>query len=152
MVYLVGLLDGTGFGINFGSVAIPPGLSVHRELTRPLTDDQLPAIAVYTEDDAPVPILGQRYGSPILERQLIVSIEYRALGTLDISPDTELDPVIVWGTVQIVANERFNGLASGVTEGKTTWLSKEADQRYSAASQQWTIHYRTSRQDPTLKS
>jgi hypothetical protein len=136
----------------------PSGLSVHRERTRPIQDDQLPAILVYAEDDEPKPIGAQAYHSPLVERQLVIYLEHRAEGSSSVPPDAALDPLIVWSTKTMVANEKFvsnsypDGLGNGVVELKTAWLSREGDKRIAAASTQWIVKYRTSRLDPTLRT
>lgn len=133
-------------------------LSVHRMRTRPLEDDQLPAILIYSEDDEPKPLAGQTFQAPLVERQLVIYLEYRAIGSSTVSPDQALDPLIVWGTKTMVANEKFvsiaypGGLGMGVVEGKTAWMSKEGDRILAAASTQWIVKYRTSRLDPTSRT
>lgn len=135
-----------------GAGGKPAGLIVHRNRTRTIESDTLPAILVYAQDDEPKSWANQQYGAPLVERQLAVFLEYRALGALTVPIDETLDPLIVWGTRQMVANEKFGGLGNGVVEGKTLWLSKEGDQVLAAASQLWTVKYRTSRLDPTLRT
>lgn len=136
----------------------PSGLTVHRIRTRPIEEDVLPAILIYTEDDEPKTLAGQVFKAPIVERRLVLYIEYRAEGSLTVAPDQALDPLIVWGTKQMVANEKFvsnaypDGLGMGVVELKTAWLSKEGDKLFAAASTQWLVHYRTSRLDPTSRT
>src|SRR5689334_1101705 len=83
----------------------PTGLTVHRERTRPIEKDSLPAILLYADDDIPKPLAGQQYKAPLTERQLGLVCECRAMGTLSISPEEALDPLLVWATKQIVANE-----------------------------------------------
>jgi len=149
IVAIVGLLGGTNK---------PTGLTIHRERTRPIQDDELPAILVYTEDDEPKPLSGQQYRAPLVERQLVVYLEHRAAGSLSTPPDAALDPLIVWSTRTMVGNEKFvttgfpDGLATGVHEGKTAWMSREGDKALAAASTQWVVKYRTSRLDPTLRT
>jgi hypothetical protein len=140
----------TGSGIT--------NLTVHRMRTRPIEDDQLPAILVYTEDDEPKPLAGQTFQAPLVERQLVIFLEYRALASITSPPDQALDPLIVWGSKTMVANEKFvslaypDGLGMGVVEGKTAWMSKEGDKVLAAASTQWIVKYRTSRLDPTSRT
>jgi hypothetical protein len=134
----------------------PAGLTVHRERTRPLNADTLPAILVYAEDDKPEPLAKQQYAAPLVTRNLVLHVECRALGSTEIPPDAALDPLIVWATQQLVGNEHFPtsttppvNLANGIVEGGTTWLSKEGDQLFAAAAVQMVVKYRTSRLDPT---
>lgn len=143
---------------NLAGSGAPAGVTIHRMRTRPIEDDQLPAIMVYSEDDEPKPLGGQVFQAPLVERQLVIYLEYRAAGSQSISPDEALDPLIVWGTQTMVANEKFvttgypDGLGMGVVEGKTAWMSKEGDKILAAASTQWIVKYRTSRLDPTSRT
>lgn len=137
----------------------PSGLTVHRERTRPIENDELPAILIYCDDDAPETLGKIQYQAPLVTRNLILHVECRALGSTTVPPDAALDPLLVWVTQQLTKNEKFPtsddppvDLGNGVEEGKTTWLSKEGDQMYAAASMEWTVKYRTSRLDPTLRT
>lgn len=135
-----------------GAGGAPAGLTVHRERTRPIEIDSLPAIMVYADDDAPKPLAQQVYAAPLTERQLTLALECRAQGSSGVSPDEALDPVLVWAAKTALANERFGGLASGVEEGRTVWASREGDVPVASAKLSFTIRYRTSRLDPTSKS
>jgi hypothetical protein len=138
--------------LNAGGAGSPAGLTVHRERTRPIEIDSLPAILVYADDDVPKPLGQQVYAAPLTERQFSLTLECRAQGTSSISPDAVLDPVLVWAAKTVLANERFGGLASGVEEGRTVWASREGDTPVASAKLSFTIKYRTSRLDPTSKS
>ena len=130
----------------------PSGLTVHRERTRPIEIDSLPAIMVYAEDDPPKPLAGQQYRAPLTERQLTVGLQMRAAGSATTPPDAALDPLAIWIYQQIRADETFTGLANGVEEVRTVWNSKEGDLPIAACTVHFTIKYRTSRLDPTSKS
>lgn len=130
----------------------PSGLTVHRERTRPIETDSLPAIMVYADDDVPKTLAQQIYKAPLTERQLGISLECRAAGSSGVSVDEALDPILVFAAQTVLANEQFGGLASGVEEGRTAWSSKEGDTQVAAAKLSFTIRYRTSRLDPTSKS
>jgi hypothetical protein len=143
VVLLVAALAGSGK---------PAGLTVHRERTRPIEIDSLPAILIYADDDVPKTLSQQTYAAPLTERQLSLALECRAQGSSGVSPDEALDPVLVWAAKTVLANERFGGLASGVDEGRTVWSSREGDVPVASAKLSLTIRYRTSRLDPTSKS
>jgi hypothetical protein len=130
----------------------PAGLTVHRNRTRPIEVDSLPAIMVYADDEVPKPLAGATYKAPLTERQLSVALECRAQGSTSVSPDEALDPVLVWAAQTVLANEQFGGLANGVEEGRTVWASREGDVPVASAKWSITIRYRTSRLDPTSKS
>jgi hypothetical protein len=130
----------------------PAGLTVHRERTRPITKDKLPAILVYFEDDEPTPLAKQRFQAPLTERHLNLVLELRATPDEDQSPDEAVDPLYLWAVQQIMANERFGGLAMGVTEGPMKWMAVESDVIFAGAALHLIIHYRTSRLDPTAAS
>lgn len=130
----------------------PAGLTIHRERTRAIEIDSLPAIMVYADDDVPKPLAQQVYAAPLTERQLSLALECRAQGTGSVSPDEALDPVLVFAALAVFADEKFGGLANGVEEGRTVWSSRESDAPVAAAKWTITIKYRTSRLDPTSKS
>lgn len=133
-------------------VSKPAALTVHRERTRPIEIDSLPAIMVYDDDDPPKPLGQQQYRAPLTEHQLTASLELRAAGSAGVPPDAALDPLYVWAMLAICADVTFGGLASEVEEGKTAWSSKEGVTPLAAAKLSFTVRYRTSRLDPTSKS
>lgn len=130
----------------------PSGLTVHRERTRPIETDSLPAIMVYADDDVPKTLAKQVYRSPLTERQLSLVLECRAAGSSGVSVDEALDPILVFAAQTVFEDVTFGGLASEVEEGRTAWSSKEGDTAVAAAKWSITIMYRTSRLDPTSKS
>lgn len=130
----------------------PAGLTVHRERTRPIETDSLPAIMLYAEDEKPRNLAGQAYRAPLAERQLSIGLQCRAKGALNVSPDAALDPVLVWAMQTVMKNETFGALANGVEEDRTVWSSREGDDPIAAATVHYTIKYRTSRLDPTSTS
>jgi len=135
-----------------GLVSPPTGLTIHRERTRPVEIDSLPAILIYADDDVPKPLAGQVYAAPLEESELSLWIEGRAQGSGSIPPDAALDPIMVWAALAIFADERFGGLASGVQKGRTVWNSREGDVPIASAKWSITVKFRTSRLDPTSKS
>jgi hypothetical protein len=142
----------TAIEAALGASGGPPNLTVHRERTRPIETDSLPAILFYAGDDAPRPLAQSNYRAPLTERQLALEVQCRALGTTALSPDQVLDPLIVWANLQMFLDETFGGLVNGVEETRTVWMSKEGDQPIAAATIHFTVKYRTSRTDPTSKS
>jgi hypothetical protein len=130
----------------------PAGLTVHRERHRPIeSETQLPATLYYTEDDAPKPLAGIQYKAPLTERQMTLVLEHRVKVPTGTPDDDALDPLVIWGTTQILSNESFGGLANGVDEGRTVWLSREGESTVGAVAVHYTVKYRTSRLDPTQK-
>jgi hypothetical protein len=132
----------------------PPGLNVHRERTRPIEQDKLPAILVYFEDEEPTPIgetgKPQRFQAPLTQRHLNLVLEMRGKTLPGQAPDEVIDPLYVWAMQRVMADERFGGLAMGVTEGPMKWTAKELDVVFAGAALHLVVHYRTSRTDPTL--
>jgi hypothetical protein len=127
----------------------PAGLTVHRERTRPIEVDSLPAVLVYFEDDIPRPFDAQKFRSPFLERDLGVALECRAQGSQAVPVDVALDPILVWALAAGFIDETFGGLALGAIEGRTEWKSREGDVPVAAATLHISIKFRTSRLDPT---
>lgn len=137
---------------NIGTLAAPAGLTVHRERTRPIETDSLPAILVYFEDDPAKPFDGQQYRSPLVKRSLQIALQCRAQGDADTSPDEALDPILIWALKAGFVDETFGGLATGAAELRTDWKSREGDAPIAAATLHMALEYRTSRLDPTAKT
>ena len=146
---IVALVAALNAGVGTSGIT---GLTIHRERTRPIEIDSLPAVMVYADDDVPKTLAQQVYAAPLTERQLTLALECRAQGSSGVSPDAALDPVLVWAAQTLLANERFGGLANGAEEGRTTWNSREGDVPVVSAKLSFTVRYRTSRLDPTSKS
>ncbi len=127
------------------------GVEVHRERTRPIEDEKLPALLLYFEDEEPAPI-GSDRRAPFVERALQVIVEARAEVIGGQSPDQALDPLLSWTAQRLLQNETIGGLANGVTEGRTSWSSKESGTTLASATSIYTIRYRTSRLDPTSRT
>lgn len=134
-----------------GGPTKPSGLNIHRERTRAIEVDTLPAVLVYFEDDEPKPIGSQRE-APLTERSMVLAAESRAAGSPTVGPDEALDPVYLWTVYRLLKNERFGGLANGIEEGKTKWYSKEGNVALASATTYFRIRYRTSRTDPSSKN
>jgi hypothetical protein len=141
----------TAIVATLGHAGAPAGLTVHRERTRPIETDSLPAVMLYAEDDIPKPLAAQNYRAPLTERQLGVVLECRAQASLNTSEDVALDPVTVWATQRMFADVSFGGLANEVEEGRSVWQSREGDVPVASCAIHFTVKYRTSRLDPTTK-
>jgi hypothetical protein len=133
-----------------GGPGAPAGLTVTRERLRPIEKESLPAVLLYADDDVPKPLAGQLYQAPLTERQLSLVAECRAKAGTG-ATDTALDPLLVWVIQTLTANEKFGGLASGIEEQRTTWISREGEIAVAAAAIHFTVKYRTARADPTKK-
>lgn len=132
------------------ATGMPAGLTVHRERTRPIETDSLPAIMVYFEDDAaPKPFDGQKKRSPLVVRDVQIGLMCRAAGSQSLAPDQALDPILIWAAQRMFADETFGKLALSTEEGRTEWKSREGDLPVAAATIKFSILYRTSRLDPT---
>jgi hypothetical protein len=129
----------------------PLNLSIFKERLRPIEKQELPAILIYADDDIPKTLGAQVYKAPLTERQLSLVVECRAQASQTMTADEALDPLLVWAEQVIVQNEQFGGLASGVEELRTVWLSHEGEIPVAAAAIHFTVKYRTARGDLTKK-
>ena len=131
----------------------PAGLLVTEERTHPVQTEQLPLIGLYFDDEEPLPLDKQVFRAPVTQKLLRVTVEYRAaVGSPITAPRKAIDPLYLWTMQQLGADETFGGLAMGLTEGPTKWLSQEADAIVAAAAQTFIVHYRTARLNPSTTS
>lgn len=136
----------TAATIPAGLQSKPANFTAMRERMYPIEKSKLPAAILYSEDDVPRHIGGESGYS--IERSVALAVEARAWGS---PSDLALDPVIVWITQRFFADETFGGLATRVIEGRTVWSIKTGDDPIAAATIHFSIKYRTSRTDPTVK-
>jgi hypothetical protein len=146
---IVAAISGSG---ALGATGMPAGLNVHRERTRPIEKDDLPAVLIYFEDEEPEPLAKERFRAPLTERCLDVVAEIRCVPQSGQSPDEAIDAIYVWLMQSLGADETFGRLAMGIIEGPVKWFSKEVDVIYAGAAVHLSVHYRTSRLDPTTKT
>jgi hypothetical protein len=141
---------------GLGTVPRPTGMTITEDRTHPIEEGQLPQIGIFFEDEEPITLEKQVFGAPMAQKLLGVTLEYRALASVPgqavQKPRKTIDPLYLWALQQMGADERFTGLAMGIVEGPTKWLSKESDAIVAAAAQRFTIHYRTSRLNPSTTS
>lgn len=143
-------------GAALGPLTKPANLLVVEERLHPNEQSQLPVIGMYFEDEEPEPLAKQEFAAPLTKKKLGMALEFRALASVPgqavQKPRKVIDPLYLWAMQQLGADEKFGGLAMGITEGPTKWLSKESNAIVAAAAQQFTIHYRTSRLNPSTTS
>jgi hypothetical protein len=130
----------------------PVGLTVHRERTRPIELDDLPAVVVKDAKESKPRPIQSNYKAPFVEREISIVLEFRAKGSSGVSPDQAIDPLYAYAMVQIFKDESFGGLANGVEEGETEWRAKEGDTLLAASTTHLSIKYRTSRIDPSSRT
>ena len=130
----------------------PAGLNVKRERTRPMEKSQLPAVLLYFEDEEPEPLAKQKFSAPLTERCVNIVAEIRVVPSSGQETDEAIDDLYVWVMQAMAADETFGGLAMGIIEGPVKWFSKEADVIYAGAAVHLSVHYRTKRLDPTVRS
>src|ERR1700730_9984852 len=83
--------------LSAGGAGSPAGLTVHRERTRPIEVDSLPAIMIYTAKELkPKPLAQVTYDAPLVERQFFLAAQIRAQGSATVPPDAALDPILIW--------------------------------------------------------
>lgn len=133
-----------------GSFTKPSGLVVSRFRTRPTTRDTALSVAVY-----PVAESSSRVGqnrSPLTQHKLTVRLECRAVVAVGSAADAILDPVLVWATQSLFADESLGGLASAIEETACQWGADEADETYAVAWKDVTVTFACLANDPTHRS
>ncbi len=124
----------------------PSGLTVHRFRTRPIDEDDLPAVAVYNLGET---IQLETHDEPSVLRTLMIRLEHRVktlVGSAD-SPDKVLDPLLAWGTKGLLTDSALEALIISIEEVKIEWVAMEADKRYGGAAQDFSIEFSTNWDD-----
>ena len=128
----------------------PAGLTVYRELNRPVEADALPAIAIRVRrEPKPEPLAHSGYRAPLVERQMTVILELRAEGNTSTPTDVALDALYVWACQRMFTDVSFGGLANEVVEEEKEWESQEGNIPIASCAAQFLVKYRTSRLDPS---
>jgi hypothetical protein len=131
----------------------PEGLKVHFEPRRPLDEDELPAIVVYSRTEEKVE---ETHDGSVL-RRLILRAEHRQKGRPETpgfeedGPDELLDPLINWATLALLSGSALAGLIQEIGEVGIEWADPvEAKVLYAGAGQDYEILYWTAREDQTV--
>lgn len=129
-------------------VGKPAGLNVFRYRTRPLTEEEYPALVVYNGTEQ-VDRVGNHRGS-LVRRELGLRIEGRTIGD---TPDVDLDPILAWVTQALIAAPSLPGnLAITTEEDSTEWEHEEAEVGYSVARMLYRVTYSTLPHNQEVKS
>jgi hypothetical protein len=123
----------------------PAGLTVHRNRTRPIHADVLPAQLVYMIEEHIE--TGPGRSGYKTRRKMKLRIETR-VDAGSSAPDAALDPYLSWMVQQLHADPTRGGRAHDSTEFLTQWTATEADKVYGAAASDWIIDYVTSASNP----
>lgn len=128
----------------------PTDLTVHRQRSRPLTEDTLPATVVYPQRRTRADETHDGHVMWLLELRL----EHRTVVPSDqpwedaTPPDQALDELLTWATTQLRGDPTLGGLAEDLREVSVQWAAAEHDQVYAAAAQDVEIDYWTREDDP----
>lgn len=124
----------------------PDGVRVHRSRATPLQNDQLPALVLYIADEA-TERQGGEWG-PLVENQLLVTVEGRIQVPAGGIPDQLLDPLTTWATKVMVGDQTAGGFARKVERVQGRWDAKPLDKVYAAAGVHFLITYDSVGDDP----
>lgn len=123
-------------------VSKPTGLNVHRQRTRPIEKDGLPAQVLYLlNEDTEERAAGQ------IDRRARFAVESRVTASGE-SPDAALDEYLSWAVKALRADPTLGGLSSDVKERGTEWDHVELDKVFGAARTIFEVHYQTADDDP----
>ena len=120
----------------------PTGLTVHRFRTRPLDEDDMPAMAVYHLGET---VALETHDEPSVRRILTIRVEHRVksrVASLD-APDKTLDPLVAWGTKGLLTDSVLDALIISIEELSIDWAAFEVDKLYGGAAQDFKIEYAT---------
>lgn len=133
----------TALGVaNVGSTTKPSGLTVHRQRTRPLGQDQLPAIVLWSSSEP------REYdATDKVDRTLSLHAECRVKhdGT---SGDEALDPLLVWAEKVLMADITLGGRCVDILAQETTWDLEDRDVPIARAAIRFEVKYQTKNNDP----
>lgn len=149
MQTVVDYLDGTSSppGLPPGA-ALPASVAgVHRDLTRPLEDDDLAAYAVGELND-PAELEDQSSATPTLARTLLLAVECRARATFGGAVATALDELATWAVQATLSDQTVGGLARSVELVREGWRREELAYPYGALTIELEIDYLHSLNDP----
>lgn len=125
-----------------GGTAKPAGLTVHRMRTRPIGQEQLPAIVVWwAGDETPTPDATVK-----VSRTSRIWVECRAKQSGD-SPDAALDPLLVWAVKAIMADITLAGQSIEIEEGRSVPDLEEQEEGLCSAGVEFLIRYQSSYND-----
>lgn len=124
----------------------PAGVTVHRQRTRPIDKDALPAMVVYTLSEATTRGDGPRGYKA--RRGVRVRVECRMSVADETPADTAIDPLVSWVVKAMMTDPQWGELAHNTQEDATTWDADESDLVYAAAAVDFTIDYVTAAGDP----
>ena len=125
-------------------VGKPVGLTVHRYRLRPLTRDQLPAVAVYLLTQRTTRVAHR--ASNLEKSELMVGLQFRVESD---TPDMTLEPHLVWAEQALVADRTLGGIADDVQLRSIDWGGEAKDGQYGIALMQFVIQVDARVGDPT---
>lgn len=134
----------------------PPGLSVHRQPTRSLEEDELPAAVPWVAEEA-VELVehGDTPAESVVQRTLQISVDHRAMGAGDDpelagkTGDQLVDASLTWAITALIGDATLMAMVFSLEETGTEWQQAELDEVLAQASQGWEVIYHTPENDPT---
>ena len=131
----------------------PEGVTVHRDRTRPIERDKLPAIVLYaaSPDVRTREETVRRSDHDTVERTFTAMVEGRVVVRPDESPDAAIDPLYVWTVKALRADPTLGGLAMDVRETGTDIIAAEFDKTYAAFGTTFEVVYFTAEDDPEVQ-
>lgn len=124
----------------------PADVTVHRQRNRPIEQDSLPAILVYTAQEAVDEPEGDL--DDTVERALTLRIEQRAKVASGQAPDTALDPLYAWTVQALQADPTFGGLAVRLWEMGHAWNMEERNVALAGSVTTFGVEFYTAASDP----
>lgn len=122
----------------------PTGLTVHESQNRPIEQDELPAIVVYPQGEAPVDQDEMDDGSYC---ELPLVLECRAKGD---PGHRAVDPIYLWAVRQMMADQEWSGLAAHTDFTGKQWAEEASDAVYGRIALFFTLKFWTSETDPEV--
>ena len=126
----------------------PAGLTVIPRRAVPVEGTGLPLTMVGRTKEATARATTSKT-SPVVKRTLTIRLDHWATDATD--PEEALEPLLAWGTKQMLTAPGWSGVAFETSEDSTEWDLESLDQNFGHATQTFTVAFATKTADQEQK-
>lgn len=117
----------------------PVGLTVLRRQVRPFEAEQFPAVEVSSVSDLQDV---EESDNELVTRELTLALTYLVEADRE-DPEAALEPLVAWGTSQLLQDPLLGGLTITIEEAGTEWFADEREHLFAAARVEYELTYTT---------